>query len=374
VFRVVTLICVIAQHSILWTVTGSSVAGWGLVMLLHYTRNAFFFLSAFVAAYAQFTRPRAIGPLWYRRLTQILVPYLVWTAIYYTYSRLKSLTPDAWGLLGHDLYNGYYQLYFLVVLAQFFVLLPGLLWLIRATRRHHAMLLGVSFTLQVAMTTVSHYAKAPTGWEHTWNGVADVLIQTRWITGYQFYFIAGLVAAAHADELHRFVDRHMRSILTAVVAVGVATEGYYLITEAGIHNPGRASDLYQPIAIAWFCAAIIGLIALGRLWSRREIAEPSTPAGRILEWGSNASGGFYLAHVLVLQLIIGLLEWSGAVDAMSWVRTGWILFFGTLAGTSVLVTILLRTRLRFVLTGPNRSDQRRKLRPDYGGLAHTQRQ
>jgi len=212
VFRVVTFVCVIAQHSILWEVTSSSVAGWGLVMLLHFTRNAFFFLSAFLALYAQSTRPRSLGQLWYRRVSQILVPYLAWTVIYYTYARLSAPTPDAWGLLGHDLYRGYYQLYFLVVLAQFYVLLPGLLWLIRATRRHHGVLLGTSFTFQVAMTTVSHYAKAPAGWEHSWHAVDTVLIQSRWIIGYEFYVVAGLVAAAHGDELHRSVDRHMRSI------------------------------------------------------------------------------------------------------------------------------------------------------------------
>jgi surface polysaccharide O-acyltransferase-like enzyme len=196
-----------------------------------------------------------------------------------------------------------------------------------------------------------------------------VLIQSRWIIGYEFYVVAGLVAAAHADELHRFVDRHMRSILSAVVAIGVATEGYYLITEAVIHNPGHASDLYQPIAMVWFCAAIVGLIALGRLWSRRQVAERPTTAGHALEWASNASGGFYLAHVLVLQLIVQVLESTGVRNDISWVGTSWILFFGTLAGTSLLVALLLRTPLRFVLTGPNRSDQRHDLRPDYGGLA-----
>jgi hypothetical protein len=34
-----------------------------------------------------------------------------------------------------------------------------------------------------------------------------------------------------------------------------------------------------------------------------------------------------------------------------------------------LVGILLRTPLRFALTGPNRSDHRHDLRPDGGGLA-----
>jgi peptidoglycan/LPS O-acetylase OafA/YrhL len=370
-FRVVTFVCVIGQHSILWPVTSSSVAGWGIVMLLHYTRNAFFFLSAFVAYYAQSTRPRTVSALWYRRLSQVLVPYLAWTAIYYAYTRLSGPTPDAWGTLGHDLYKGYYQLYFLVVLIQFYVLLPALRWLIRVTRRHHVALLSISLAWQMAMTVASHYAKVPHGWEHRVHAVDTILIQSRWLTGYQFYVIAGLVAAAHADELHRFADRHVRAILIWVGSIGIALEGYYLIDQAVVHNPGHAADLYQPTATVWFCAAILGLIALGRLWARREARGNPTRLDRTVEWLATASGGIYLAHVLVLQLIDRALKSSGATNDMSWVDTSWILFFGTLAGATVLVGLFLHTPLRFILTGPNRSEQRHELRPDYGGLAPT---
>jgi len=91
--------------------------------------------------------------------------------------------------------------------------------------------------------------------------------------------------------------------------------------------------------------------------------------GRTLEWGSTASGGIYQAHVLILQLILQALESSGWSDEMSWVGSSWILFFGTLAGASLLVGLLLRTPLRTIVTGPNRARQRDELRPDYGGLA-----
>jgi hypothetical protein len=67
-------------------------------------------------------------------------------------------------------------------------------------------------------------------------------------------------------------------------------------------------------------------------------------------------------------LILRALESSGLRNDMSWVGTAWILFFGTLAGATLLVGLLLHTPLRFLLTGPNRTDQRRDLRSDYGGL------
>jgi peptidoglycan/LPS O-acetylase OafA/YrhL len=367
-FRVITFACVVAQHAILWSVDPHSVAGWGLVVVLHFTRNAFFFLSAFVALYAQATRPRRVGSLWGRRLSQIAVPFLAWTGLYFAYTIASGPTPDAWVVLRTDLTNGYYQLYFLVVLAQFYVLLPALLWLIRVTRRHHWTVLSVSIVFQVAMGTVSHYAKAP-GWQHSLHVFDANLLQSRLIVGYQLYFVAGLLAAAHADQLHAFVDRHRRRILWGALAIGLGTEGYYLITEAVTHNTGRASDLYQPEVLLWFGAAILGLLALGRVWSRREAVRGPTRASQLLQWAADASGGYYLAHVLILQLILDALGGLGWRYSMSWVDTAWILFFGTLAGTTLLLWVLLQTPLRVILTGPDRAAQRRALRPDYGGFA-----
>ena len=57
-YRSVAFVAVVAQHSVLWPVAGNAQFGWGSVMLLHATRELFFFLSVFVALYAQATRRR----------------------------------------------------------------------------------------------------------------------------------------------------------------------------------------------------------------------------------------------------------------------------------------------------------------------------
>lgn len=365
-FRAVTCICVVAQHSVLWPVPGGAPVGWGMVMVLHFTRNAFFFLSAFVAAYSQRTRPRAVGALWYRRITQILVPYLVWTAIYFTYTVAStSMSPgNALHTLGTDLYRGYYQLYFLVVLLQMYVLLPGLLWLVRKTRGHHWTLLGASFALQMAMATFSRYfSSGPgTGVTGDLHQVASVLLQSRLIVGYQLLIFLGLVAADHVDEVQRFVARYSLRIVGVTVVVLLATLGFYAYSLSSGLTPGRSADLYQPVAYVWFVAAIAGLYALGWRWAQRAARRPSRTVDRVVTWGSDMSGGIYLSHVLFLQLVLTVLGNTGFRNAVPWGATSAVLFAGTVAVTAVVVSVLLRTPLRWALTGPDRTEERATLR------------
>ena len=354
---------VVAQHCVLWPVTGSSVVGWGLVMMLHATRETFFFLSAFVALYAQATRPRSIGGLWYRRLSQVAVPFVVWTAIYFVYTIIVTPMPfgQAMGTLGNDLWNGYYQLYFAVVLVQFYVLLPALIWLVRTTRRYHWWVLAGSVILQLAMMTVSHYFSWQSGWLAQVRHYDLDLTQSRMIVGYQLYLVAGLLAADHVDDIQRFVARHHRRILYWCGAVGLATVGYYLYGVAIHQTPGHASDLYQPVAVVWFCAVIVGLYTLGWIWARRAAMRTATRWDRLVTWGSDMSGGFYFSHILVLQLIFSGLVAAGLTGSAPWWVVSVVLFIGTVVATAILVSVVELTPLRFILTGPNRTHERATL-------------
>ncbi len=60
-FRVAVCACVLGQHSFLWTDMSSNVVGTGFITMLHFTRNAFFFLSGLVVCYAQIRAPGHSG-------------------------------------------------------------------------------------------------------------------------------------------------------------------------------------------------------------------------------------------------------------------------------------------------------------------------
>lgn len=357
-FRVIAFVGVIAQHSVLWPVPGGSKVGWSLVMVLHATRNVFFFLAAFVAVYSQLSRPRPVGALWVRRLGTVLVPYLAWTFIYFGYTMVTTSTAPAGPTLWHDLYFGYYQLYFLVVLFQVYVLLPGIVWVVQRTRGYHGWVFAVSLALQLSMMTLSHYFAFSHGAWHTIRALDLTLLTSRLIFGYQLFVVAGALAADHVGEIQRVMERHSARIIGAMAALFVVTEGYYAAGLVMGNTPGHASDLYQPVAALWFLSACYGLWAVGWRWARRAATRRPTRFDRLVTWGSDASAGYYLSHVLVLQLIFLGLAHAGLTGPSTWGAASIVLFVGTLAGAGILVTFLMRTPLRGVLTGPNRDAQR----------------
>jgi hypothetical protein len=78
---------------------------------------------------------------------------VTWTVIYFALGvaqggRVGSIAGDA-EHLGSLVLTGYDQLYFLLLLLQFYVLYPAFLWLIRRTERHHWRLLGASLARNV---------------------------------------------------------------------------------------------------------------------------------------------------------------------------------------------------------------------------------
>src|SRR5580698_10715232 len=76
-YRVIACCAVVLQHSLLWNIAVGNTAAWAFVMLLHFSRTAFFFLTAFVLTYSALHRPRTVTQFWWRRYWEIGVPFLI---------------------------------------------------------------------------------------------------------------------------------------------------------------------------------------------------------------------------------------------------------------------------------------------------------
>lgn len=57
--------------------------------------------------------------------------------------------------------TGYYQLYFLLVIMQFYLVFPLVLLLLRRTGNHHGLVVAVAALAQVALTIAMHWNLLP---------------------------------------------------------------------------------------------------------------------------------------------------------------------------------------------------------------------
>jgi hypothetical protein len=299
VMRLLICASVVATHVVSNANPMQSVPANGVVNVLHYTRQAFFFISALVLVHVHWSdvRPdgRVVGkPGALRRRVSVLgVPYLLWSSFYavlglataYSLGAAKHL-PWTWyaGLLqGTDGYH----MYFLLVSVEFALVFPLFLMLLHATRGHHLALFVTSGALELATMALFHYVYQPEGW---WRAIAGESS----LTAYQFWLVCGGLAAIHFKAFHGWLTGHRWLVGASLFAICVVATGVYFGDVLRGVQPEFAGRSLQPITVPLSLAAIgtfylASLWIAGRSWSRR-----------MIETGTYLSFGIYLSHPAIL--------------------------------------------------------------------------
>jgi peptidoglycan/LPS O-acetylase OafA/YrhL len=350
--RVLTFAAVIAVHIVTTVNPPDSVPAGGTAMLLHFTREAFFALTAFVLVHRYRAGPPPVAPFWRRRFLLVGVPYVIWSVIYSALALITTPVPPTTALsqLGRNLLTGtaWYHLYFLIVTMQFYLLFPLFLRLLRGStgrRGGRWWLLAISAVLQVGIDAGLHGLHP--------SGIAGKLLgyDGSFVGSYEFYLVLGGVAALHADRVQAWVGRHPAVVFGALVVTGAAAEGWYLHSVRAGSSPGAASDVFQPVMLPWCVAVITALFALGVAWSVRRAGGPGS---RAVEIGSDRSFGVFLVHPMVLwTLTLGPLAWLST--QMSALGSTVIAIAVTVVVSLLVVEALRHSPLSLVLTGKRRS-------------------
>jgi peptidoglycan/LPS O-acetylase OafA/YrhL len=345
--RVLTFTCVIAVHTVATINSPDSVPAGGAEMLLHFTREAFFALSAFVLMYRYRDR-LSVRPFWRRRFWLIGAPYVIWTVIYSGLNLITApLGPSAALIqLGRNLITGAacYHLYFLIVTMQFYLLFPAFRWLLQVTRGWHQWLLIGGAVLQVGINAGLHIAH-PTGFaEKLWH------FDGSFVGSYLFYLLLGGVAALHVERVQGWVRAHPVVVVVALALTGAAAEGWYLWSVRGGVPVPIACDVFQAVTVPWCIAVIIALFALGVAWAARE----GTGLGsQIIKIGSDRSFGVFLVHpMLLLAWTLGPYGWLSARMPALWSTT--LAFAAVVSASLLVVELLRRSPASQVLTGKRR--------------------
>jgi peptidoglycan/LPS O-acetylase OafA/YrhL len=352
-FGVVACAAVLGQHSFIWANMSTNFVGTGFITMLHLSRTCFFFLTGLVVCYAQLTRPRSLLGFWKRRYWEIGVPFLAWIGIYliYTLITVDASWNEAGAFLRHNLLFGFSQMYFVIVIFQFYLVFPFLFRLLRSTRRH-GRVVAVSLGLAIAIAIFEYYPSLFVPGNRVTHAINDAWPMSRDFLTYQEFFIVGMVVALNLDRVVDFVSRRYRQILVATAVVGVAEVIWYMVPVWTGDSLARASDIYQPSAEIWCLAAVAGLFALSWWWDQR------TRTSRSTAYLAGLTGGVFFGHTLFIELIRSALDDTGLRTSLPWEAIVAILFVGTVTVTTTCIALVLRTPLRWVLGGPVRSKQR----------------
>lgn len=346
VVRVLAFGAVIGVHALSTTVLPSNPVGGGVLMLLHFTREAFFLITGVVLVHTYGSREHFDVPaFWRRRFLLVGVPYLSWSLVYYLVN--VPFEPSHglwWRTFGFDLLTGRasYQLYFLLVSLQAYLLLPLILRLLRRTAGHHVLLLVVSGVVQLVVFHLIQSTRDASGWALTILNHSDAMFPT-----YQFFLLAGAVAAWHLPRTQSLLQARLRWVPWIVLG-GIAVAELAYALQIGPYGAEGARGQLQMAMVPWGLASFAGLYALGVIWaSKRRTGRWATA----LDVGQRISFGVYLVHPLVLDLLFA----HGFAAGPGQIMPGWLATIVAvaiaLAGAVVVVLVVQRTPLSSALTG-----------------------
>ncbi|GAB3125667.1 acyltransferase [Tsukamurella serpentis] len=305
--RTITFLLVVFIHTL--TNTNDEVNGVvtnAVAMNLHFTRNAFFALTGLVLAYGVVERGARLSPLqfWRRRLPLVVIPFVIWAFAYWVFDMvvggqagaIPTSLDEFWENLKWGGLNGY-QLYFIFVTIQIYLLFPLVLWFAERTRGFHVHILVVSAALQVGIYTAITYWNPTTGWwgENFWHAYATFV-------PYQFFILLGVFAAFHRERIEKILLRHAPLIFAAAVVVAVAAQVLYRVRLNDETAPIVASAAFQPANFLLYVVLVAAVYTLGLILARNREQLPML--ARFASFGAKRSFGVFLVHVMVLSMLL----------------------------------------------------------------------
>lgn len=299
----------------------------------------FFFISAFGLFYhLKIDEEFCYKSFMKRRFKTVMVPYLVWSALYillYTVMNqtLYLLHPlNMAGILFFGLAS--YQLYFMVILIWFYLLMP--LWIFMV-RRMNAVWLAVLFAAQMAFNYYSSYIMNPYGIENEFIKAIFVYRLNYWVAHYVFIFILGGYLAVHYAAFKSFMQNHLPSIRLAALISMAALLGYYYycIYVNGMNAEGAINTAHQlsPAGMFYTVGASIYLFA------EFQYGILSRLGTKFFALMGRHSYFMYLAHPIAITIVTALMAKFNIV----FTAAHSMIFYWCVIGLTLLAAIAVRT-------------------------------
>ena len=277
----------------------------------------FFFISAFGLLYGQSpTAPFSYRDFLVRRGRAVMIPYLVWSLFYLIHDAYAYGVgfPPLTALPGILFFgNAKYQLYFMVILIWFYLLMP--LWRVLLARMTLPLLAGI-LVLQIAFdywssfsTTFNLYVYGlPEG------TLLRALLFYRlnyWVLHYVFIFLLGGYVALHFNAFRAWMERNTaRLYALGIVSLGALLAWYYNLILVDGYTPLEGiytAHQLSPLGIFYTIGATLALFAFfTRLGTENAL-------GRAFQLLGKHSYFIYLGHPIAITYLLMAIHGSGHV-------------------------------------------------------------
>ncbi|WP_245557042.1 acyltransferase [Jongsikchunia kroppenstedtii] len=334
--RVVLFTFVVVAHSVDYiNTTPDVVRSANLVgTLCHLTRYGFVAVTLFVLVTSMRGRATSARPFWRRRFGLVLWPYLTWTLIYSINDIVlqgdsSSSVAEFFRTLGVNIVtgDGKYQLYFLLISMQIYLIFPMLMGLLRRTEGHHWWVLSAAAVIQMIMFVVYQYLPRPQG--QVWTTVYDNAWKT--LPMYAWFIAIGALAAYHHARVDRWLRAHVLP-LVAVAAVGTtfSVMAYLYATSPGT-VPLQSNTPWNPATLPWLLSGLVLLWLLAMAWNDHRGAGRGL-TGRVVTYATPRAFGVFAVHPLILDLLARFGFLKALEDSI---------FRSSASRTTVLVLVVL---------------------------------
>ena len=228
------------------------------------------------------------GRYYWTRIKTIVLPYILWVVIYYLYFISR-------GYFGFDavklikcifLGNLVSHFYFIIIIVQFYALMPLWMRLIKNIHPVIVLLGGVMITVL--------FGKYFTTFINFFNSEYFFPYNDRIFTTYVFYWLAGCLAGKYYTEFKNMIRKNSAFISLAFIIIACFNAVFSWIDLSGRGNIYWLEDLHTLYCIF----AIMFVFMLGINYS-----EGKKPYLGLLKAVDNVTYPIYLCHILIIMVL-----------------------------------------------------------------------
>lgn len=277
----------------------------------------FFFISAFGLFYGQSSSaPFSYRDFLARRAHAVVIPYVVWSLFYLIHDAYAYGVgfPPLLSLPGILFFgNAKYQLYFMVILIWFYLLMP--LWRMLLARMTLP-LLAVILLVQIGF---DYWSSFNTAFNLYVYGLPEgtllrALLFYRlnyWVAHYVFIFLLGGYIALHFDTFRAWMQHHtVRLYALGIVSLAALLAWYYKLLLVDGYTPLEGiytAHQLSPLGIFYTIGATLALFAFfTRLGTENAL-------GRAFQLLGKHSYFIYLAHPVAITYLLMVIHGHGYV-------------------------------------------------------------